>query len=82
MSKQVHSEVVNDVVGELHIEYNHNYTIDRWEEECHGYHQFEDATTVSVKIIRVVLVYNDLEIDITDRLRKEEIKDLECELMP
>ena len=82
MSKEIQSEVVTDVVGELHIEYTHNFTIDRWQEECHGYHEFEDATTVSVSIIRVLLVYNDLEIDITDRLRKEEIKDLECELMP
>lgn len=82
MSKQVQSEVVNDVVGQLHIEYTHNFTVDRWEEECHGYHQFEDVTTVSVMITRVAFVYNDLEIDITDRLRKSEIKDLECELMP
>jgi hypothetical protein len=82
MSKQVQSEVVNDCVGNLNIEYNHYFTVDSWEEECHGIHQFEDIDTVKVEIIRVCVLYNDLEIDITNRLKKEEIKDLECELMP
>ena len=75
-------EVVNDLIGELQIEYNHYFKVDRWEEECHGYHQFEDVTTTRVEILKVVLKYNDLEIDLTDRLKKDEIKELEYELMP
>jgi hypothetical protein len=80
MNKQ--TEIVNDVVGSMEIEYEHIYTVDSWEEECHGYHQFEDITTIKVIIRKVILKYNDLEIDITDRLKKDELKDLECELMP
>ena len=80
MNKQ--SEIVNDIVGNMEIEYEHIFKVDRWEEECHGYHQFEDVTTIRVTIRKVVLRYNDLEIDITNRLKKDEIKDLECELMP
>jgi hypothetical protein len=82
MSREKQSEIINDISGNLQIEYEHIFTVDRWEEECHGYHQFEDVSTISVRIIKVTLLYNDLEIDITDRLKKEEIKDLECELMP
>lgn len=82
MSKQIQSEIVNDAMGSLDIEYQHNFKTDRWTEECHGYHEFEDVTTVSVQVLKVILRYNDLEIDITSRLKKEEIKDLEYELMP
>jgi hypothetical protein len=82
MSRNVQTEIVNDIMGNIDIEYEHNFVLDRWTEECHGYHQFEDATTVSVKVLKVILRYNDLEIDITDRLKKDEIKDIEYELMP
>lgn len=82
MKNNRRSEVISDVSGQLKIDYNHYYEVDRRVEECHGYHEFEDVTTIGVEIISVMLIYNDLEIDITKKLSREEIKDLEYELMP
>ncbi len=82
MASNRQHELINDVSGTLDIEYDHYFRVDTRTEECHGYHQFEDVETLGVKVNRVILKYNDLEIDITDRLTKDEIKDIECELMP
>ncbi len=77
MSRQVQTETQLDYVGNIGVEYIHEYSIDRWEEEGHGFHQFEDVETKSITIQRVFVEYEGWNVDITDRLTKEEKKDLE-----
>lgn len=42
-------------------------------EECHGLHTFIDQEVISDDILKVTLKVNGSEIDITDRLTKEEL---------
>jgi hypothetical protein len=80
MSREVQSEMQIDYVGNIMIEYMHEYTVDRWEEEGHGFHQFEDVETKSISIHRVCIDFEGVNIDITSRLTKEEKKDIESQL--
>lgn len=77
MSKELQSEVVTEYCGELKICYTHEYHVDRWEEECHGIHSFEDIDTKNIIIGSVSICLEDIEIDITSRLTKSELKELE-----
>lgn len=43
-------------------------------EECHGEHTFIDQEVISEDVITVKLKVNGSEIDITNRLTKEELK--------
>ena len=42
-------------------------------EECHGFHTFIDQEIISEEVTSVVLKVNGNEIDITDRLTKDEL---------
>jgi tRNA U54 and U55 pseudouridine synthase Pus10 len=53
------------------------YSTDIREEECHGFHTFIDQEELSNEINRVVIKVLGKDIDITDRLTKEEIAILE-----
>jgi hypothetical protein len=53
------------------------YSTDIREEECHGFHTFIDQEELSNKITRVVIKILGKDIDITDRLTKDEIALLE-----
>jgi len=53
------------------------YSTDIREEECHGFHTFIDQEELSNEINRVVIKILGKEIDITDRLTKDEIALLE-----
>lgn len=48
-------------------------------EECHGLHTFIDQEVISEDILKVTLKVNGSEIDITNRLTKEELKLLHIE---
>jgi hypothetical protein len=50
-------------------------------EECHGLHSFDD-TSVEVEVKKVYIEVGGVRIDITDRLRAEEIKAIEDSLEP
>jgi len=50
-------------------------------EECHGLHSFDD-TSVDVEVKKVYIEVGGVIIDITDRLRAEEIKAIEDSLEP
>lgn len=50
-------------------------------EECHGLHSFDD-TSVEVELKKVYIEVGGVIIDITDRLRAEEIKAIEDSLEP
>jgi hypothetical protein len=53
------------------------YSSDIREEECHGFHTFIDQEELSNKISKVVIKILGKDIDITDRLSKDEIALLE-----
>jgi tRNA U54 and U55 pseudouridine synthase Pus10 len=53
------------------------YSTDIREEECHGFHTFIDQEELSNEINRVIIKVLGKDIDITDRLTKEEIAILE-----
>jgi tRNA U54 and U55 pseudouridine synthase Pus10 len=53
------------------------YSTDIREEECHGFHTFIDQEELFNEINRVVIKVLGKDIDITDRLTKEEIAILE-----
>ena len=53
------------------------YSTDIREEECHGFHTFIDQEEVSNEINRVVIKVLGKDIDITDRLTKDEMAILE-----
>lgn len=50
-------------------------------EECHGNHYFDDST-YEVNVNKVYLDFAGVRIDITDRLRAEEIKAIEDNIEP
>jgi hypothetical protein len=53
------------------------YSTDIREEECHGFHTFIDQEELSNEINRVVIKVLGKDIDITDRLTKDEMAILE-----
>ncbi len=53
------------------------YSTDIREEECHGFHTFIDQEELSNEISKVVIKILGKDIDITDRLTKDEIALLE-----
>jgi hypothetical protein len=50
-------------------------------EECHGNHYFDDST-YEVNVNKVYIEVAGVPIDITDRLRAEEIKAIEDNITP
>jgi tRNA U54 and U55 pseudouridine synthase Pus10 len=61
----------------VNIQKEVKYSTDIREEECHGFHTFIDQEELSNEINRVVIKVLGKDIDITDRLTKEEIAILE-----
>jgi len=55
------------------IERQVKYSTDVRVEECHGFHTFIDQEVVSNEIVKVCIKVKDSEIDITNRLTKEEL---------
>lgn len=50
-------------------------------EECHGLHYFDDSS-YEVNLTKVYIEVAGVQIDITDRLRAEEIKAIEDNIEP
>jgi hypothetical protein len=63
-------------IGNIRIEYIVVFREETWEEECHGFHTFTDSEELEKRIERVVLELDGFDIDITSRLKKDEINDL------
>ena len=57
----------------VNIERQVKYSTDVRVEECHGFHTFIDQEVLSNEIVRVSIKIKDNEIDITNRLTKEEL---------
>lgn len=57
----------------VNIERQVKYSTDVRVEECHGFHTFIDQEVVSNEIVRVCIKVKDYEINITNRLTKEEL---------
>jgi hypothetical protein len=57
----------------VNIERQVKYSTDVRVEECHGFHTFIDQEVLSNEIVRVSIKFKDKEIDITNRLTKEEL---------
>ena len=71
-------EVQIDCIVEAHI------VIDEQplrQEECHGYHYFDDSS-YEIEEIRVFIEVGGKQFDITDRLNPEEIKAIEDSIEP
>jgi hypothetical protein len=64
-------EILNSLV-EIHTQTGYRYS--SRVEECHGFHTFIDQEIISEEVISVILKVNGSEIDITNRLTKEELK--------
>lgn len=50
-------------------------------EECHGYHYFDDSS-YEVNLTKVYIEVSGVQIDITDRLTKEEKQKIEDSIEP
>jgi hypothetical protein len=50
------------------------YEIEERVEEGHGYHSFIDSKEVRCDVLKASIKIKDIEIDITNRLTKEELK--------
>lgn len=61
----------------VNIQKEVKYSSDIREEECHGFHTFIDQEEVSNEINRVIIKVLGKDIDITNRLTKDEIALLE-----
>jgi hypothetical protein len=57
----------------LNVDLETTYKLEERVEECHGLHTFLDSQEISCQIIRVVIKTKDGDIDITNRLTKEEL---------
>jgi hypothetical protein len=57
-----------------HIEKEVTYSTSIREEECHGFHTFIDQDELSNEIKKVTIRVKGTEIDITNRLTKDELK--------
>lgn len=80
MSRNIQYERQLDYVGNLVIEFVRGFVSEIREEECHGFHRFDDSETKSIEISSIKIELEGCLIDITSRLTKEEIKDLESQL--
>ena len=60
----------------LNIDVEKVYKVEERVEECHGYHTFLDSEEISSSIVRVIIKGKDSDIDITNRLTKEELESL------
>ena len=58
----------------LNVDIEKTYKLEERVEECHGLHTFLDSEEISSQIIRVVIKTKDGDIDITNRLTKEELE--------
>lgn len=77
-SKETDYAIYNSLVE---IQKERTYTCSLREEECHGFHTFIDQDVLSEEVVRVILRVNGNNIDITERLTKEELAllKLECD---
>jgi hypothetical protein len=60
----------------LNAEIETTYQTDVREEECHGIHTFFDSEIVSCDVVKVLIRTKKVDIDITNRLTKEELEHL------
>ena len=66
-----------EIIGNLRIEYTAFYEVDSYEEECHGFHTFTDVDEKSRNINKIYICVEDYELDITNKLTKNELSELE-----
>jgi len=66
----------------LNVDLETTYKLEERVEECHGLHTFIDSEEISSQIIRVVIKTKDGDIDITNRLTKEEFELLKKPIEP
>jgi hypothetical protein len=63
-------------IGNTRIEYVVKYREDIREEECHGIHLFYDQEEISKKITGIFLEFDGYEIDLTSRIKKDELDEI------
>jgi len=78
MGHTIIEEFQIDCTVEAHIEIDEQPVR---KEECHGEHYFDDSS-YEISAIRVFINIAGKDIDITDRLRAEEIKAIEDNITP
>jgi hypothetical protein len=66
-----------EIIGNLRIEYTAFYEVDADVEECHGFHTMTDVDEVGRNINKIYICIEDYELDITNKLTKKELSDLE-----
>ena len=66
-----------EIIGNLRIEYTTHYEEDSYEVEGHGYHVITDITDKFRKIDAIYICVEDYVLEITNKLTKKEIDELE-----
>lgn len=66
-----------EIIGHLRIEYTTYYEEDSYEVEGHGYHIITDVTDKSRKINAIYICVEDYMLEITHKITKKELDELE-----
>ena len=66
-----------EIIGNLRIEYTTHYEEDSYEVEGHGYHVITDITDKFRKVNAIYICVEDYMLEITNKLTKKEIDELE-----
>ena len=77
----VHETIKEANIGEVKVQYIIKYKVSKQTEECHGFHDMYDEDIIDLKLLRVVLELPNGELDITDRLNKNCINEIENGIM-
>jgi hypothetical protein len=74
--KTIHETSHIKSIGNIRIEYLSRFYEDVRVEEGHGFHTFYDIDEIDKKILAIYLEFDNCEIDITSRLKKDELEEI------
>ncbi len=74
--KTIHESNHTKSIGNIRIEYISRFYEDVRVEECHGFHTFYEIDEIDKHIVGVYLEFDNCEIDITSRLKKDELEEI------
>lgn len=74
--RRIEEMIESKNLGNVRVEYIVRFYEESRTEECHGFHTFYDTEEIDKTIEKVYIELDNIEIDITSRLRKDEISDI------
>ena len=74
--RRIEEMIESKNLGNIRVDYIVRFYEESRTEECHGFHTFYDTEEIDKRIESVFIVLDNIEIDITSRLRKDELSEI------